>query len=122
MNLKNTFTASFLLSLSLSIIPQQINAATATEIANAKKDAAVALFNEACYLKRYPDVAAAWPKKVPLLLHFNRHGYDENRKPGCDAAAPVVVKPGAVQVKLEAPPPVNTDGFPAQTTEGKATT
>ncbi len=109
MNLKNTFTASFLLSLSLSIIPQQVSAATASEIANAKKNAAVALFNEACYLKRNPDVAAAWPKKVPLLLHFTRHGYDENRKPGCDAAAPVVVKPPVVTpAPVVVKPPVVT--------------
>lgn len=66
-------------------------------------------FNEACYLKRYPDVVAAWTSKgLKAIDHYNIHGKKENRKPGCDVTAPVVVKPPVV-----VPPPVVVETIPA---------
>ncbi len=40
-------------------------------------------FNEACYLQRYPDVAANW--RGPAIDHWNQNGQREGRIPGCDA-------------------------------------
>lgn len=111
----NVFITSALFSISVSILPMNLSAATAAED-KAKTDA-VAQFNGACYLKRYPDLDAGWVKKgLPLLLHFKRHGYAEKRKPGCDVVAPVVVKPPVVvtpPVVVKPPavvtPPVSTN-------------
>lgn len=89
-------TISSLFSLGLFTLPSTSMAITTAE-ANKLKADAVAQFNEACYLKRYPDLKAGWTDKgLKAILHFTRHGYDEKRIPGCDKVvtpAPVVVTP-----------------------------
>ena len=48
------------------------------------------IFNEACYLARYPDVVTGWVNKGQKAVdHWTRYGKAEGRKPGCDANSPV---------------------------------
>lgn len=58
-------------------------------------------FNEACYLKRYPDVVSGWTSKgLKAIDHYNKHGKAEGRKPGCDTSTstPVVTTPAPVVI------------------------
>lgn len=63
------------------------------------------VFNEACYLKRYPDVVSGWTSKgLKAIDHYNNHGKNEKRIPGCDSTAPVVTTPPVVTPPVVAPP------------------
>lgn len=65
------------------------------------------VFNEACYLARYPDVVTGWVNKGQKAIdHWTKYGKGEGRIPGCDGVVttppPTPVTPPASTVFNEA--------------------
>lgn len=63
------------------------------------------VFNEACYLTRYPDIVSGWVNKGQKAIdHWNKYGKNEGRIPGCDGVVTAPPTPPTTPAPTPMPP------------------